>query len=540
LAIVRGNHKYLGGYVGPDDAAAAQWLYAKLNNLDPILDAITDPLIPASLAIRLAKLTHIPKPMYYARSLPMRVTREPLKRFDTSLRSAILQRLNIRTSPALFSPRSTALISMTQPDRRGGLGFRAYDIILPAAKWASAAAVAPDIHPLTALSPDLPCIIDRVTAHRELVGFGVQTVNDPSEVPADEKRPEGKFAVISFYKYLPSDPHTIHTHYSGDHHLPTLQRALSRQIEEARLSDHLQRRTCTALDESRLQSCQSPVSSLWLHANLPGRTPMSDQQVQTAVRLRLGLPAYDGSRPDQCWLCNSELDPTNTADTWHALWCNRLRRYSPTWRHDRAQNLILRFARDQDCGARRIPYDEHQLVPDGEIVTPDNTYLFDVSGIHPGAPSYRNLAPGVALARRQRYKENKYQTHAINLNAKFTGFAMDSWGSLSTGALELVNKIVKDSNSPYAGRVSPLAMSKDSFLTQLSLQWQADTATMLRQWLMEMRKHAIRHNIAPPSAEIATCTDLSDFVADPNPLTPDFPSQPSTPSSAPLSQQFST
>jgi hypothetical protein len=83
-------------------------------------------------------------------------------------------------------------------------------------------------------------------------------------------------------------------------------------------------------------------------------------------------------------------------------------------------------------------------------------------------------------------------------------------------------------------------MSKDSFLTQLSLQWQADTATMLRQWLMEMRKHAIRHNIAPPSAEIATCTDLSDFVADPNPLTPDFPSQPSTPSSAPLSQQFST
>ena len=90
----------------------------------------------------------------------------------------------------------------------------------------------------------------------------------------------------------------------------------------------------------------------------------------------------------------------------------------------------------------------------------------------------RNLAPGAALARRQRYKENKYQTHAINLNAKFTGFAMDSWGSLSTGALELVTKIVKDSNSPYAGRVSPLAMSKDSFLTQLSLQWQADTATM--------------------------------------------------------------
>lgn len=71
LDIVRGNHKYLGGYVGPDDAAAAQWLSAKLNNLNPTLDAITDPLIPASLAIRLAKLIHMPKFMYYARSLPM-------------------------------------------------------------------------------------------------------------------------------------------------------------------------------------------------------------------------------------------------------------------------------------------------------------------------------------------------------------------------------------------------------------------------------------------------------------------------------------
>ena len=50
LKIVCGNHKYLGGMVGVDDAAATEWLTSKLSVLTPVIRAVRDPHFPAALA----------------------------------------------------------------------------------------------------------------------------------------------------------------------------------------------------------------------------------------------------------------------------------------------------------------------------------------------------------------------------------------------------------------------------------------------------------------------------------------------------------
>ncbi len=43
---------------------------------DPIMRAIRDPAFPSYLALRLAKVHVLPRPMYLLRALPMRVTAE--------------------------------------------------------------------------------------------------------------------------------------------------------------------------------------------------------------------------------------------------------------------------------------------------------------------------------------------------------------------------------------------------------------------------------------------------------------------------------
>jgi hypothetical protein len=84
LEIVRGNHKCLGGLVGLDDQAAVAWLEAKLTMQTPVTRALRDPCFPSLLALQLAKISDIPKPMYLLRAMPLRVTLAPLTAFATA------------------------------------------------------------------------------------------------------------------------------------------------------------------------------------------------------------------------------------------------------------------------------------------------------------------------------------------------------------------------------------------------------------------------------------------------------------------------
>ena len=180
-----------------DDLEGSRFVTAKLAKHDPIMRAIRDPAFPSHLALRLAKLHVLPRPLYMLRALPMRVTAEPMATFDAALRSALTHRLEI---PHLLPP--SAIVSMTQPVGSGGMGLRALELIGPAAKWAAAAAAAaaPDLAAFVAAAGmPLPCVLDREAAYHRLREAGVRVADlgcaTFADVPVteEEKKAWGPF-----------------------------------------------------------------------------------------------------------------------------------------------------------------------------------------------------------------------------------------------------------------------------------------------------------------------------------------------------------
>ena len=117
-----------------------------------------------------------------------------------------------------------AFISMTQPGRNGGLGLRLRSCIAPAAKWASAAIVAPDLAELASRIPKLPFVVDREFCHGLLRTAGVRSsdVSDQIEAPIPG---EGEPGSSGPSYTLPTDPANIAIHYQGEPRIRCLQRS---------------------------------------------------------------------------------------------------------------------------------------------------------------------------------------------------------------------------------------------------------------------------------------------------------------------------
>ncbi len=168
--------------MGIGDQAAVAWLEAKLTMLTPVTRALRDSRFPSLLALQLAKISNIPRPMYL-RAMPLRVTLAPITAFDQRNREALLPRL--RSSLPLPS---SAFVSLTQPAGNGGLGLSELACIAPAARWASAAAAAPDLQGFVeSCCASLPFLLDRFTAFDMLVASGVQRLAGQPE-PEDSAR----------------------------------------------------------------------------------------------------------------------------------------------------------------------------------------------------------------------------------------------------------------------------------------------------------------------------------------------------------------
>ena len=340
LEIVCGNHKCLGGLVGVDDQGAVAWLEDKLTMQTPVTRALRDSRFPSLLALQLAKISNIPKPMYLLRAMPLRVTLAPVTAFDQRNRDALLPRL-LRSSDPL--PPS-ALVSLTQPAGNGGLGLRELACIAPAARWASAAAAAPDLQRfgLAGSLKPLPFMLDRVTAFGMLVQSGVQRLAPGQPEPEDSD-------LASRLRTLPLHPDEIISHYEGIPKLKGLQRALSQQIFNHRLHSFLESAECTNSDVVRLASCRHKTTQRWMQPS-PSSPIYTDLCTTIVTRLRLGLPPLD-DMPSTCALCKEDI----SSSPWHALSCSKLKRKAVTRRHDRRCQLLCRFARSLHCsrGAER-------------------------------------------------------------------------------------------------------------------------------------------------------------------------------------------
>ena len=487
LPILSGNHKYVGGYVGVDDLDGMRFVTAKLATQGPIMRAICDSAFPSHLALRLAKVHVLPRPMYLLRALPMRVTAEPMALFDAGLRAALARRLEL---PSILSP--SALVSMTQPVGSGGMGLRALELIGPAAKWAAAAAVANDLTGFVAAAvAPRPFVLDREAAYNKLREAGVSVADSGcgtfADVPVseDEKAAWGPYADPRLL-VLPWSADNVHSFYRGDRRIPALQRMLSLRMEGLRLDAFLESADCTDADRIRIASCRSKHTCRWMFAH-PQGVPLTDDQFAVSLRLRLGLPPLPFALPAVCPLCSKAADP------WHPLACSAVRRRAVTTRHDRGMLLLVRYARSNGVLARFEPKDMGSRVPDGELIFPRKVVTVNMKGVHTLAPSHLRTSrrPGKAIERRGRAKHLKYDTDAKALGALFAALVVDSFGSLHDDFVKIVDEI-EETATRGLGNPPPFRLTRETFLSLFSSQWQASNAAIIGQWLCLCQRLRLR------------------------------------------------
>lgn len=408
--------------------------------------------------------------------------------------NALSLRLGI---PSALPP--AAKISFQQPRRNGGAGHRDVSVHAPAAKWAAAAIVAPDIaHFADASDRTLPFVLDRENCYRLLVEAGVE-VESPHALLGDDDEPIPRYRQESednkhdpyapAFHTLPSDPANIHTFYASRSRIPGLQRSLTGQIEDGILARFRSSADCTSDDIVRLYSCSQLYASYWMNSCYAYR--FSDRQAIIAIRLWLGLDPFANSSYDTCPLCSKDM----TGDQWHAFSCVKLRRKAVTTRHDAMLNLLCRYARSNCCLARVEPKDESSLVPDGEIHLPSETVLIDVSGTHPNAPSHVRSAartPGSIINTRVTTKHNKYNAYSQSLGARFVAFVLDTYGHFHKDALKLISTIDKEAYHPGLGIPAATRMGKSQFLSSASCLWQMYNANILIQWHTMIRSKLLR------------------------------------------------
>ena len=456
----------------------------------------------------------LPRPLYLLRALPMRVTTEPMAVFDAALRTALTHRLEL---PPLLPP--SALVSMTQPVGSGGMGLRALELIGPAAKWAAAAAAAPDLAGFAAAAGSpLPCVMDREVAYHRLREAGVR-VADPGcatfadvSVTEEEKKAWGPFADPRLL-VLPRSADAFHTFYRGDHRIPMLQRMLSLRVEGLQLDAFLASGECSVADRIRLASCRSKHACMWIFAHPLGK-PLTDEQFSVAMRLRIGLSPLPFALPTVCPLCGKHADP------WHALACSAVRRRAVTTRHDRGMQLLVRFARSNGVLARFEPKDMGSRVPDGELIFPRKVTTVDLTGVHSLAPSHLHASPtpGKAIVRRGRAKHLKYDADAKAMDATFAALVVDAFGSLNEDFLKLVEEI-EETAMRGLGQPPPFRITRETFLSLFSSEWQASNGAIIGQWLslcqrLRLRGISRRALPAPAAAAAQRLREIDDDDAD--------------------------
>ena len=493
LRLVCGNSEYLGGAVGLDDDAMSAWVGEKLLRLTPLKKAIADIDCPSILALNLTKVNLLPVPSYLLRAMPFRICAAPVSALAAQHERTLMSRQGI---PTPLSP--PAQISFSQPGRNGGIGVRSVEVLAPAAKWSAAAAAAMDVQHFVDADTPLPFVLDRNRCHTELVTGGVMTRNSyhpPPPLADDDHDVKHKPA----YYDLPLDPLLIHIHYGGETRLKQLQRSLTAQVEDFILQAFFDGAACNQVDTIRLHACQKSkgrwISSCYSYL-------LRDRHVNVAIRLWLGLDPLPNVHLSTCPLCQADMKN----DQWHALSCVKLRRKAVTTRHDSVGQLLCRYARSNGALARIEPKDEASLVPDGEIILPTSTILFDVSGLHPVALSYRRsneLKAGASILTRQKAKNDKYLSYATNLGAKFVPFVLDTFGWLGEPArrlvVDIVKEIEKDAFHPRLGLPASTRISSADFLPLLAVDWQKNNASIIYQWCSMIQSARLRSAALQPA-----------------------------------------
>ena len=222
---------------------------------------------------------------------------------------------------------------------------------------------------------------------------------------------------------------------------PQIQRSWDKILTKQQM-DSLFNCYTSSVDHARFLALQTPEAGSWLHA-IPSSTIgtlLENQSFKIAIALRLGCKIC---HTHQC-ICGGTVDSFGH----HALSCSKSKGRIP--RHAELNDIIKRAlissgfpAILEPCGISRSDGKR----PDGMTLIPWNrgkSLLWDSTCVDTLAPSHLSLTSKIAGSAAEsavRIKRQKY--HHLLSTHEFYAFAVETFGSWSTEARELVSVIGK-------------------------------------------------------------------------------------------------
>jgi hypothetical protein len=416
----------LGVPISADDRPAQAYLMQTAQKHDVLVDRLLNPLIPAHATMKILRLCAIPRVHFMARTMPPRLTADPLLHVDTRVMQAVIQKCQLRN---LTQARQTQI---TLPRRKGGLGLRPMHRFNQAAYVASMATMS--LHMGVLLSDE-----------------EVTQLTGPDSMFAQEMRPLTQYCrtiAPNVAHRLPGEQEDFVAFFNrvDPSHL---QKAVVNEIEENVFRSMIDIATPTHL--LAIQSGTGPDSSAFLDAITPsGLPPMDDRTFSAAIQLRLDCVLTGTQLSFRCGFCNTQVQPAEHIH--HFFICSKTRGIITAHRHNAVTHAIARAARAVEATVVVEPRGYGGDVnggPDISIMIDRKHYMVDVTTRHPVTKVYRERAqseihvpPGTAAEEGEAQKLRDFgRTYGVEIGAEYVPFAVESYGWLGSHARSLIADI---------------------------------------------------------------------------------------------------
>jgi hypothetical protein len=378
------------------------------------------------------------------------------RHFDNAVRETALLKLKLNILPDV-EQQSDAYNQLTLPIRLGGSGLTVMSDIMHTAYIASVA----HSHEFDAKSPaELYTIANAKQSLSKQLYDQINTCIDEIklQIPAataKELLPKNASHFRQFGLYRPAPNASFNKFQTAQ-----LQHKITSTIHRNKFESMLLlarnkfRYTCSIaagnrnrsrnIDQTsaRLLAVSAFGASNWLKS-IPSLSShiLTDTHYQLAMRLRLGLPAFNIMK-QYCGACKSSI----TNDQWHYLSCVKRRKNELNMRHDQVNRALALYSLHAGCVARLEPSslsDDNGLRPDLQLIMDQYNKLVDVTIVHPTCPSHVKQAQTQLKAAHDACdtKTNKYMKLAQQQSADFVPFALESYGGISDSANDLINEI---------------------------------------------------------------------------------------------------
>lgn len=424
MSAATGCLPLLGTAVGNDSAAVAQWVADKIGSWKaPLLD-LKSPVVPAQVALLLARTFATAKPNFLARSLPPDLTVEPLTQHDADVLATVSSKLNLQ-----FSDSAEAMLRL--PFSAGGVGLTSSAAVAAHGFIASMAATLPYVSRTHLRGTDLSTL-----ATVQALAGALLKVKDhaPNACPTDLDDFLAKFS-------------------AGHKDAVGLQSKLGKRYAGC-VADRV---AAGGLDMRALLAARTdcPYASAPFRAYpLTSEFTLTDEETRFAVAHATN--AILPETPSLC-SCGSEFS------LGHAVLCDAKLVLA---RHNRLQGRFTAFARLQGIVATanlRLTVQDaaQQQEPDLLLIIGAAPPLeVDVTVTDPLCPSHKAtwLRPGAALRAAESRKVNKYELAAGARSHEFAPLAFESHGRVGQDVLKLLRRFAAHTPDDVGLGVSDMMM----------------------------------------------------------------------------------